>query len=213
MKMKTIGIIFEEARLTKNLSLEDIEKETKIRKQFIELIEKEDWNKLPEFPVVQGFIKNLATALSIDREHALALLRRDYPPGSYKKLKINPNPDLSQKFVWSPKATFLVGIVIVVLAIAAYLVMQYINFISPPILKVLNPADGQVVTETNLMVNGITDPEASVIVNNQPALVEDNGNFSTKIEIYEGTKDIEIVAKARTGKESRVHRSIVPELK
>jgi hypothetical protein len=69
-----------------------------------------------------------------------------------------------------------------------------------------------VVRGTSLLVSGKTDEDAVVYVNNQPALVADNGNFETTIEIFAGTNEIEIKAKSRYGKESVIRRKIVPEL-
>ena len=43
--IKTIGETLKEARLKKRYSLDRVEKETKIKKEFIEAIEEENWNK------------------------------------------------------------------------------------------------------------------------------------------------------------------------
>jgi cytoskeletal protein RodZ len=112
--MKTIGVLLKEARTKKRYSRARLEKGTKIKKEFIEALEKEKWEELPELPVVQGFVKNIAQFLKIDDKRAAALLRRDYPP---KTLSINPKPDVSEKFTWSPKLTFIAGAIVISLAI------------------------------------------------------------------------------------------------
>jgi cytoskeletal protein RodZ len=53
--MNTVGQILKDARLTQKISLSDLEKITKIKKEFLVKLENEDWNNLPEFPVVSGF--------------------------------------------------------------------------------------------------------------------------------------------------------------
>ena len=63
--MKTIGRALKEARTQKRLSLSKLESQTKIKKNFIQAIENEDWESLPEFPVVVGFVKSIAGALKI----------------------------------------------------------------------------------------------------------------------------------------------------
>jgi len=155
--MKTIGEIVKEARMKKKVSYAHLEEITKIKKEFMKEIEDENWGSLPEFPVVSGFIKNIAEALQINNRHAMALLRRDYPP---KDLNINPKPDIGKEFSWSPKLTFILGMVITGLAIFGYLLYQYITFVSPPKLFIDSPKDSQVVKESNLSVSGRTDPEA-----------------------------------------------------
>ena len=207
--MKTIGEALKEARNRKRYSLEKVESETKIKRVFVENIERENWQALPEFPVVSGFVKNIASFLGLPQKEAVALLRRDYPP---QALRISPKPDVSDKFVWSPKLTFLVGMGVVLTALSGYLVFQYVKFVSPPALSVDSPRQEQVVREKIVRVSGKTDSDATLRVNNQPVLLDDEGKFSTEIEIYEGTQEIEIKATSRSGKETLIRRKIIPEL-
>lgn len=206
--MNTVGKTIKEARLAKRLSLANLEAKTKIKKEFAMAIEEGNWEALPEFPVVSGFVKNIARAVGISQEKALALLRRDYPP---KNLSINPKPDVGDKFVWSPKLTFITGVAIILVLILGYLGYQYKKFISPPSLSVVEPVQDQVIKQRKVKVSGRTDPDATVKVNNQPVLTNEEGNFSVEIEIYEGTGEIEIKVTSRTGRETTVRRKINPE--
>lgn len=208
--MKTIGGAIKEARTRKKYSLSKLENVTKIKKDFIGALEKEDWGSLPEFPVLNGFVKSIAGALGAGEKSLLALLRRDYPP---KALSINPKPDVSDKFVWSPKLTFAVGVGIIMVLVTGYLGIQYKKFISPPTLNVLTPEEEQVVKERRVKVTGKTDGDAIVKINNQPVLLDSEGNFEAEIEIFEGTSEIVVKAQSRAGKETIVRRKIIPELK
>src|SRR3989344_5479717 len=105
--MRTIGSFLGKARKLKGLSIDDLSEETKIKKIFLYSIEAGQWHKLPEFQVVLGFVKSIASVLGLDREEAVALLRRDYPP---QKVRVDPKPDISREFRWSPRLTFLLGI-------------------------------------------------------------------------------------------------------
>lgn len=207
--MKTIGEFLRESRVKKKYSQEEIAKETKIRKKFIAAIEKENWEVLPEFPVVVGFVKQITKFLNLNKKQALALLRRDYPP---KVLPVNPKPDVSKSFTWSPRLTFIVGIVIVIAVVLAYLGFQYNRFMGPPKLVVDQPKEEQIIKERTLKVSGETDLDVIVKVNNQPVLVDDNGKFETEIEIFEGTEEIVVKAVSRSGKEVVIRRKIKPEL-
>lgn len=207
--MKTVGEVLKEARVKRKLTFAKLEEETKIKREFIAAIERQDWDKLPEYPVIYGFVRSLSSILRVDKKTALAKLRRDYPP---KSLRINPKPDVANKFIWSPKQTFLAAIAIFFLITFSYLGYQYIDFITPPSLEVVKPEEGEVVTHPLLEVVGITEPEAVVKVNNQPVIVEEDGKYFTEIEIYEGTEEIEVKAISRSGKETVVRRKIKPEL-
>ena len=57
--MNTIGQILKDARTRKGVTLKSLEKETKIKKEFILRIENNDWQNLPDFPVVSGFVKKI----------------------------------------------------------------------------------------------------------------------------------------------------------
>lgn len=208
--MKNIGEILKDARDKKRYSLKKVESGTKIKREFIEAIEKAEWLSLPDFTVVSGFVKNLASYLGINPKTALALLKRDYP---LKKIPISPKPDIGGKFVWTPKYTFGVGIFVVLLAIFGYLGFQYVKFGTAPALEVIEPKDGYVATTRMVLVNGKADPDAVIKVNNQSVLVNDDGKFSTNLEIFEGTKEIVIIAISRSGKETVVTRKIWTEFK
>lgn len=206
--MRTIGLVIKEARVEKNYSRARLEKETRIKKEFIKALEEENWGALPEPPVVQGFVKNIASVLSMNQKQMVAILRRDYPPRS---LRVNPKPDVESKFTWSPRLTFLAGVIVVSVIVLAYLGFQYVNFISPPDLSVEFPEEGQVVTQKTLRVSGETGPEAVVKVNNQPVIVNEGGKFTAEIEIFEGTTEVVVKAISRSGKESVVIREIKVE--
>jgi len=74
------------------------------------------------------------------------------------------------------------------------------------------PKDEQVVGERQVLVSGKVNPEATLKVNNQPVLVNEDGTFEVEIEIFEGTSEIVVVAKSRSGKETVIRRKIKPEL-
>lgn len=208
--MISIGSYLKEARLKKKYSLSHVEGITKIKRDFLEAIETENWNALPSFSVTSGFVKSIAKALEINEEQASAFLRRDYPP---KTLRINPKPDVSNHFFWTPKLTFFVGVFLVLALILGYLGYEYVNFISPPKVEITDPREGQVITRGLYTVDGKVSLGSTVKVNNQQANVDDNGNFQSQIVISNDLKEVTVVATSRSGKVTTVHRTIKPELK
>jgi len=207
--MRTIGKFLHDARVQKRYSKSKLEDDTKIKSGFIDALENENWDKLPEYPVLQGFVGSISESLDLDKKQAIAMLRRDYPP---KVLSINPKPDVSEKFAWSPKLTFLLGVFIISLMVLGYLLFQYISFITPPTLSIDSPSDGQVVRNVSLKVAGIVDKDATVLVNNQPAFLDEQGSFSATIEVFNGTEEIIIKATSRSGKETVIRRKIDVQL-
>lgn len=206
--MKTIGEILYEARASQKISLKEIEKKTKIKSSFIEAIEEENWGNLPAFPTVLGFVKSLASILSVDEKLAVAILKRDYPP---KKVRVEPKPDVANKLVWSPKLTFIAGIGVILIGLFGYLGFQYFHFVSPPRLQVESPQENQIVLGRSINVFGSTDTDAKVTVNDQPVTVSDDGKFSVSLDVVPETHEIKIIASSRSGKTTTVSRTIKVE--
>lgn len=203
--MKTIGQIIKDARNNKRYSYQELENITKIKTCFIEAIENENWQLLPSFSTVLGFVKSLSSALGLDEKTSAAIFKRDYPP---KKININPKPDVSSKPAWNPKTAFVLGIVLVAVLVLGYLGFQYKRFLSPPALTVMSPAQGQVITERSVLVFGSTDPDAKITVDNQPVLVDSDGKFSTNISVADDTSEVIVTAQSRNGKITTVSRKI-----
>lgn len=200
--------MLKEARVKKNISLIKLENLTKIKRDFILKLEKNDWDNLPEFPVVSGFVKNLANVLGISSESANAILKRDYPP---KKLAINPKPDVGGKFFWSPKLTFAIGIGTLLVLVLGYLGIEYTKFIKPPELIVNKPTENEQVLQTKVKIEGKTTTDAILTVNNQPIILDQDGKFVTEIEITKDTEELKFVSISRSGKKTEIVRKITVE--
>ena len=63
-----IGALLERNRREKGLSLKEVEQATKIRTRYLEGLEREDYNMLPDAVYVQGFLKTYANFLGLDGE-------------------------------------------------------------------------------------------------------------------------------------------------
>lgn len=195
--MITVGQLLKDARKHKNITLKNLEDITKIKKAFIEKLENNDWDNLPDYPVISGFVKNLSTALDISPQTSSAILRRDYLP---KKLYVNPKPDVVSKFSWSPKLTFSFGVGLLVLIIFGYLVFQYRQFISSPDLFISSPKNNEIVLQSKVKVLGKTSTDAVLLVNNQPITLDQDGNFETEMVITKETKELKFTSTSRSGK-------------
>ncbi len=208
--MRTIGKFLKEERTKKHYSQSLLEEKTRIKKVFLDALEKEHWSILPEFAVVVGFVKNVSIALDIDTAQAVAMLRRDYPPK--QKTGLTPKPDIKRIIGWRPRYTFFVLILTIFLLVSGYLYFQFRKFNNPPSLVITSPTQQEIIKTSTITVSGSTDTDSSVIVNNQPVIVDDKGNFAADIEIFEGTREIVVKSTTRAGKAAVVRISIKPEL-
>ncbi|WP_027355414.1 helix-turn-helix domain-containing protein [Desulfofundulus thermocisternus] len=95
-----LGKILQEARQARGLSLEQVEKETKIRRRYLEALEKEAFDLLPGRVYVRGFLRTYARYLGLDAEALVARLEEMLPeevepvvraiPGTGEKLRRLP---------------------------------------------------------------------------------------------------------------------------
>ena len=70
-----IGPVLEKARNERGLTLEEAERATKIRKRYLEGLEREDYGVLPDAVYAQGFLKTYANYLGLDGEGLARELR------------------------------------------------------------------------------------------------------------------------------------------
>lgn len=64
--MKSLGEQLKLARKSKSKSLEDISRDTKISKQYLEALEEDNYGVLPGSTYVRGFLSNYARCVGLD---------------------------------------------------------------------------------------------------------------------------------------------------
>lgn len=205
--MIKIGQKFLEEREKKGLTLEEVSKATKIKVEFLRAIEKGEYNKLPSKTYAHGFVKNYIDFLGLPKKENLALFRREFDED--KVFKVLPGSLGSKEFSvggrFSQGVFFIVSILIIFIA---YILFQYRFAILPPPLEVSNPKKGAVVSSSVVIVSGITDPNATVFINEIPVTLDQQGYFEKKIDLFSEKSTIEIKSVNRFGKETVVNRHI-----
>jgi len=125
--MKNVGEILKNKRLEKKLALSEAQQATKIKKEFLEAIERNDFQKISSEVAARGFIKNYAEFLGLSSKSVLAVFKRDFIQG--KRETIIP---YRSGFIWTPKLTMILVVVIFTLLLVAYLSWQYLSLVSTP---------------------------------------------------------------------------------
>ncbi|AZN40916.1 helix-turn-helix domain-containing protein [Paenibacillus albus] len=77
--MSDLGALLRKAREQRNLSLDDIQELTKIRKRYLEAIEDGNYKVLPGSFYVRAFVKNYSEAVGLDAEEVLRLYTNEIP--------------------------------------------------------------------------------------------------------------------------------------
>ena len=207
MAMTTVGQILSQARNRKKLTLEQVEKATRIRLKFLVALEKDELTKLPPGTFTKGFIKNYAAFLGLPVDDTLAFYRRQVNEKVSPLPVRNPAPPTPKSPLLSLSLTSI-GVFIMVVLFFIYLVYSYFRYAGAPALNLNSPSKNAVVSEEQIEVSGKTDPDATLTINNQPVSLNENGSFSTKVTLTPGLNTITVVSSNKFHRQTTLTRNL-----
>lgn len=210
MKTRTVGEILRDERESRRYRLEELAKRTRIRLEYLEALEANQFELLPSATFVKGYIKIYAQLFGFDHKPLIALLRRDYKESARGTLVPREfiTPVLKAKFSLNSVTLLVVFLVGIFLSLLGYVGVQWYTLTRPPMLVVTAPGQQDQVA-SRIIVSGETVPDAVVTVNDQPVALQKDGSFSTEIFIStEGISTITVEATDRRGKSNQVDRTV-----
>ena len=89
-----------------------------------------------------------------------------------------------------------------------YLVYSYFRYAGAPALNLNSPSKNAVVSEEQIEVSGKTDPDATLMINNQPVSLNENGSFSTKVTLTPGLNTITVVSSNKFHRQTTLTRNL-----
>ncbi|KGP73525.1 helix-turn-helix domain-containing protein [Pontibacillus yanchengensis] len=126
-----IGSRLKEAREAKNLSLEDIQKETKIQTRYLQAIEKGNFGIMPGKFYTRAFIKQYAEAVGLDPEALMEEHKGELPSSSeeeyvqYTRLQRHKDETSNKgSAVMSFFPKFIIALMIIGIVVVAYVFTQ-----------------------------------------------------------------------------------------
>src|SRR5260221_70820 len=150
MKIKTIGEILRSQRQHHNTTIDQLSRMTRIRAEYLEALEENQFEKLPSSVFVKGYIKSYAAVFGFDYRPVLALLRRDFKESAVGRLVPREfiKPVLKKRQFWSPVTFTFLALGLVFLTLIGYVGAQWYNIQKPPMLTVNEPKDDAFVSST-----------------------------------------------------------------
>lgn len=201
--MTTAGEKLKEARLERRLTLEDVSKTTKIKESFLKAIEEGDYQNLPSVAYAQGFVRNYANAVELSENEILALFRREFDEDQY--LRVLPRGfEKTDEF---PIRRFRIRQTVLIFGLAflfivGFIIFQYRSAFLDPSLEIYSPKEGESISSSTVRVNGKTEVNSTVFVNEFPVTVGANGAFNKIITVFPGKTSITIKTVNQFGKET-----------
>jgi len=196
--------LLKDNRLDREWELADISKKLKVPLKYLEAIENEDKSNFPQEPYCSLIVKDYAYHLGLNGDEVLALFRRDFDQ------RRKQNSHQNSFFSFTPQLTFRIFLITAIFLFVSYLVSEYLKFNQPPKLKVNWPTDN--LSVTSIDVSGNTDSEATVRINEDLVLVDQDGKFQKNIELTPGENKITVTATSLNNKSTTQEKVVKSSL-
>ena len=155
-----VGKLLRDEREKKGLNRDQVARITRLRKQYIEALENEEWEKLPSPVFVKGFIRSFAQCVGFDWQEAVRLYE-----ATLSADKGVPKPLVEPK----ESKTGLIYFLIPLIAVLAFVVYLYSGYFSPPFeakksisLSPENEATEGKIPEKHDLESGKPEPEKEI---------------------------------------------------
>jgi hypothetical protein len=109
---------------------------------------------------------------------------------------------------WTPKTTIVATVVLVFTVFGFYLIYQYRILTGPPYLEITYPPQDFTSNESSVEIQGVTDPEATISVNNQLVALDKGGTFSLRVPLVANENKISIQSTSKSGKTTTIYRTV-----
>ncbi|MFA5022065.1 MAG: helix-turn-helix domain-containing protein [Patescibacteria group bacterium] len=197
------------------IDLSQAAREINISVKYLQALETGQYQDLPGEVYAKSFLKVYTKFLGLDFDELGSLYESEQKV--YAKTKNSGANDFKKPVERISRLHLIVtprlvrGIIIGLLALACltYLGIKIKMIVTPPALTVISPVDNLVTDQNFIAVVGQVEKEATLEVNGQQVLVDQNGNFSETIDLQSGTNVIEIRAEKRHGTQTKIYRQVV----
>lgn len=192
----TLGEKLKKLRTDKRISLNEVSRATRIQVKYLECLEEDNFDKLPVDVYTRGFLRSYADFLGVDGQILLKLY--DKEKGIRKNISNSGKSSGKKKvvdissFVFTPRKILILAIIVIVFFGIFLLYKEIGSLSSAPRLIILNPEPNSEVSENSVYVEGITDKDASLFINGQPIMVNDEGKFRENLTLQPGVNVINI---------------------
>lgn len=213
----TLGKRILEARSLCGLTHTVIAKQHLIPTSFLEAIETGNYGKLPEKVYARAFLKKYLSIVNLPvHEHLMLfedehttwhhLTRDERERAGFRHERDVRGFELTPSF-WQKAGVSAAGLLFLI-----YIGVRVDASIAPVTLDVVSPIDRLTTSEETLIIEGTTEPEATITINNQEISIDNEGRFTKSVSLEEGLNTIKITAskKYRPATTSVRHVLVVP---
>lgn len=203
-----VGTLLKEEREKQGLTLEQVEKDTHMRRKNLLAIEEERWDEFPSWTYVQGIIKGYARYLKLDEAKITAYFRREYEHLENMKFK-----ERAVKGQFTPKRKRFIQMLVVLLILffTAFFGYQIYLYIKPPEIAILEPTATTFKRKDKITLTGHAPSETLIKVNGKEVYLDDQNIFQTDVPLTRDRNPVVIEATGANGKKTILRRVFIKE--
>lgn len=199
-----LGDYLKQRRLSFHIELSEIERDTGIRPDYIDALEKRDFDKLPADIYLIPITKQYALYLGLDADAIIEQLKEekaDYlnhqsQANEQNKIILSHTTPITGKKIFISLATSILGLIVF------YIVQQFYQVSSPPDIVIFEPATGITVSSSNILVKGKTSNASKIEFNGKVMNTDNEGQFNIPVDLKNGENSIAIVATSNNGQKN-----------
>jgi cytoskeletal protein RodZ len=207
--MLTVGQILKRAREQAHATIDDIAQATKIRKEYLEKIERNEFTGFVSTTFVKGFIRSFANYLDLDPDNLVALYRRQTGEDE-KPIKDNLNKVTTSGFVFSPGHIITVGLSIFFVFIIGVLIVQFYRLQQPPAIEIASPTETPLRTDKqSIEIKGATEDQVILMLNGTQVQLRPDKTFSVLYELAAGENIITIEGWKANAEQKKTKKTLV----
>ena len=209
----TLGSNLNAMRRRLAISLDMAAESTRIQRRYLEALEQDAHDQLPEAIYTKNFIKTYVKFLGGDVGY---FIKRYEEERQTCDLLVNPIRLPRQKVGWTkfmaPHRLITIGLIsMLLIAVFVYLGLQLQAVRTPPNISLHQPAEGIITDQARVPVSGQIETGAEVWINDQKVLPDSQGIFQTEVNLERGVNIITIEASERYSKKQTIYRTVVFE--
>jgi transcriptional regulator with XRE-family HTH domain len=209
---ETLGQKLKALRLAAPFTLGEMSERCKVRRGYLEALESDQYNALPEPIYSRQYLKVYVQALGGDVEYFLERFDQERGTCDFTDAVRLPvqRTRASQFFV--PTRFMKLGLVTVfTIALTSYLGAQMRAITAAPDITISGPVDGLTTNNAMVTVSGQVDDEVSVFVNGSEVLLGQDGSFQTDVALERGLNVITVEGSKRYSRSAKTYRRVILE--
>jgi cytoskeletal protein RodZ len=206
MHKETLGQVFQRYRQAAKIKIEQVEKNTKISRRMLVAIENDDYKILPDEFHTANIIKGYAKYLGLDYNKLLLLYKETTGQDKQKEVKPKFTP---VRVYLTPNMVRSGIIILVIILVLVYFGLQLRKIYVSPQLIITSPVKDLITTENFVTIQGQTEKEARVFINEKEVFLDPQGYFQATLDLQKGLNYLKISAVKKHSRANTVYRQIL----